>query len=27
MNERIINKALGFNSPKATVQKKKENEN
>ena len=27
MNEHIINKALGFNSPKATVQKKKENEN
>jgi ribosomal silencing factor RsfS len=27
MNERIINKALCFNSPKAKVQKEKENEN
>ena len=27
MNERIINKALCLNSPKATVQKEKENEN
>jgi hypothetical protein len=27
MNERIINKTLCFNSPKATIQKEKENEN
>jgi ribosomal silencing factor RsfS len=27
MNERIINKALCLNSPKAKVQKEKENEN
>jgi len=27
MSERIINKTLCFNSPKATIQKEKENEN